>query len=292
MGVIFKEPSVSQDMAVEQGGARHPALIKAGCSNCKVRVLCLPHALSPMELARINDLVVVRRKVKRGEMLIRKGEEFVNLYAVRTGFFKTSVSGENGCELVGGFQMAGEYLGLDGMGGDQHICDTVALEDAEVCVLPFQSLKALSRNTTALNDHLYKLLSQEIVRQHDVRMLISSMRSEERVASFLLNLTQRMHARGFSQSELMLRMTREEIGSFLNIKLETVSRAFSSFAKLGILEVKSRHVRILDVAALSCAMRPVSKLPGIPTSERLPLAAHAQQAGVWHHSILGHRLPS
>lgn len=289
MGVFFKEPSVSQGLDIVQGGSRHPAYIKAGCSNCKVRNLCLPQALSPMELARVNDLVVVRRKVKRGEVLIRQGEDFVNLFAIRTGFFKTSVSGENGREQVGGFQMAGEYLGLDGMAGGQHICDAQALEDAEVCVLPFQPLKALSLNTSVLNDHLLKLLSQEIVRQHEVRMLIGGMRAEERVASFLLNLTQRMHARGFSQSELVLRMTREEMGSFLCLKLETVSRAFSSFAKLGILEVKSRHVRILDVAALSRAVSPISSLTITTTRihDPFPMAVSAGQAPVWHTKAVG-----
>jgi CRP/FNR family transcriptional regulator len=280
--VIFKETMMSPGFNATGGAVEHPALIKAGCSNCKVRSMCLPKTLSPGELERVNDLVAERRKVKRGETLVRQGEEFVNLYAIRTGFFKTSVSGENGREQVGGFQMAGEYLGLDGIADEKHQCDTVALEDAEVCVIPFKQLEEVARGMTVLQRHLYKILSQEVVREHGVMMLIGSMRSEERVAHFLLNLTKRMSARGFSPSELVLRMKREEIGSFLCIKLETVSRAFSKFASLGILEVRLRHVRILDVAALHRTVHPASGLPFITTSDRADPAAG--RAGPGHRA--------
>lgn len=287
MSVFSQEPIERPQLAVEQGGARHAALIKAGCSNCKVRSLCLPKTLSPAELERVNDLVTERRKVKRGETLVQQGDEFVNLFAIRTGFFKTSVTGENGREQVGGFQMAGEYLGLDGIADAQHHCDTVALEDAEVCVIPFKQLEDLAHGMAVLQRHLYKILSQEVVREHGVMMLIGGMRAEERVASFLLNLTKRMSDRGFSPSELVLRMTRGEIGSFLCLKLETVCRAFSKLASQGILEVKLRHVRILDVAALLSSVHPASSPLLISTRQRQPMAASAPQSGAWQAQSVG-----
>ena len=182
--------------------------------------------------------------------MFTNGEQFTSLYAIRTGFFKTSLATEDGRDQVTGFQMAGEIIGLDGIVNDQHSCDAVALEDAEICVIPFERIEEIAREVTALQHHVHKIMSREIVREHGVMLLLGSMRAEERLAAFLLNLVQRLHARGFSKSELVLRMTREEIGSFLGLKLETVSRTFSKFADEGMLEVKQRHVRILNTEAL------------------------------------------
>ena len=224
--------------------------IKASCSNCNLRELCLPIGLSDEQMQRIDSIVTVRRKIKRGSLLFHNGEAFSSLYAIRTGFFKTCVATADGRDQVTGFQMAGEIIGLDGIVNDRHSCDAVALEDAEVCVMPFDRIEELSREVTMLQNHVHRVMSREIVREHGVMLLLGSMRAEERLAAFILNLVQRLHARGFSQSELVLRMTREEIGSYLGLKLETVSRTFSKFVDEGIVEVKQRHIRILDTDAL------------------------------------------
>ncbi|HSV36006.1 MAG TPA: fumarate/nitrate reduction transcriptional regulator Fnr [Ramlibacter sp.] len=224
--------------------------IKVACSNCNLRELCMPVGLSPEELERIDEVVATRRKVKRGTPLFRNGEAFTSLYAIRTGFFKTCVTAVDGRDQVTGFQMAGEIIGLDGIVSDRHTCDAVALEDAEVCVMPFDRIGELSRDIGALQHHVHRIMSREIVREHGVMLLLGSMRAEERLAAFLLNLVQRLHARGFSRSELVLRMTREEIGSYLGLKLETVSRTFSKFSEEGIVEVRQRHLRIIDSQAL------------------------------------------
>ena len=230
--------------------------IKVACSGCNLRELCMPLGLSHDELDRIDDLVANRRKVKRGTPLFRNGDRFTSLYAIRTGFFKTCIASEDGRDQVTGFQMAGEIVGLDGIVNDVHTCDAIALEDAEVCVMPFDRIEDLSNQIHALQRHVHKIMSREIVREHGVMLLLGSMRAEERLAAFLLNLVQRLHARGFSQSELVLRMTREEIGSYLGLKLETVSRTFSKFVEEGIVEVKQRHVRILSTDALKEIVNP------------------------------------
>ncbi len=206
----------------------------------------MPLGLSDSEMERVDEVVATRRKVARGDNLFRNGDKFNALFAIRTGFFKTRISAEDGRDQVTGFQMAGEIIGLDGIVSDHHTCDAVALEDAEVCVMPFDRIEELSREITSLQRHVHKIMSREIVRENGVMLLLGSMRAEERLAAFLLNLVQRLHARGFSQSELVLRMTREEIGSYLGLKLETVSRTFSKFVEEGIVEVKQRHVRILN----------------------------------------------
>ncbi len=235
--------------------------MKVACSNCNLRELCMPVGLDESQLQRIDYVVAVRRKIKRGGTLFRNGERFSSLYAIRTGFFKTCVATEDGRDQVTGFQMAGEIIGLDGIVNDQHTCDAVALEDAEVCVMPFDRIEELSREVTALQSHVHKIMSREIVREHSVMLLLGSMRAEERLAAFLLNLVQRLHARGFSQTELVLRMTRQEIGSYLGLKLETVSRTFSKFVEDGIVEVKQRHVRILDAGALQRIVNQQSRQP-------------------------------
>jgi CRP/FNR family transcriptional regulator len=221
------------------------------CSNCNLRELCMPVPLTAEELLRIDEVVASRRSVKRGTALFRLGDTFTSLYAIRLGVFKTVVSSEDGREQVTGFQMAGEIMGLDGIVNEVHTCTAVALEDAAVCVMPFTRLGELSREVNALQHHVHRIMSREIVREHGVLLLLGSMRAEERVAAFLLNLAKRLHVRGFSQSELVLRMTREEIGSYLGLKLETVSRTFSKLVDDGLIEVHQRHVRILDADGLN-----------------------------------------
>jgi len=175
----------------------NPQTIKVACSNCNLRELCMPMGLSPEEIDRLDDMVASRRKIKRGTALFRNGEKFSSLYAIRTGFFKTCVASEDGRDQVTGFQMAGEIIGLDGIVNDHHTCDAVALEDAEVCIMPFDRVEDLSREINSLQRHVHKIMSREIVREHGVMLLLGSMRAEERLAAFLLNLVQRLQASGF-----------------------------------------------------------------------------------------------
>lgn len=224
--------------------------IKVACSQCNLQELCLPYGLSETDISLLDDLVGARRKIKRQQHLYHAGAAFEAIYAVRAGSFKTDVLLEDGREQVTGFQMTGEILGLDGISGEIHSCNAVALEDSEVCVIPYARLEELSRQVEALQHQFHKVMSREIVRDHGVMMLLGSMRAEERLAAFLLNLSQRFTARGFSPAEFHLRMTREEIGSYLGLKLETVSRAFSRFQEEKLIAVQQKHIRILDIAGL------------------------------------------
>ncbi len=230
--------------------------IKVACSSCNLRELCLPLGLNAQEIEKLDRVISSRKRIKRGGALFSAGEKFTSLYAVRSGFFKTCVTTVDGRDQVTGFQMTGEIIGLDGIVNDHHSCDAIALEDAEVCVMPFDQVEELSREFTTLQHHMHKIMSREIVRDHSVMLLLGSMRAEERLAAFLLNLVQRLHARGFSQSELVLRMTREEIGSYLGMKLETVSRTFSKFVEDGVIEVKQRYVHIKSTEALRQIVTP------------------------------------
>ena len=220
------------------------------CSSCNLRELCLPANLCAEDLARVENIVYARRRLKRGEALFQAGAEFGAVYAIRSGFFKTSVVDGEGREQVTGFHMAGELMGLDGLGTGKYHASAVALEDAEVCVLPYALVEQMAREVPSLQRHLHAVLAREIVRDHGVMLLLGSMRAEERLATFLINLSKRFVRRGYSRSDFQLRMTREELGSYLGLKLETVSRLFSQFQKDGLIEVNQKHVRILDTEGL------------------------------------------
>ena len=219
------------------------------CGACNLREVCLPCGMIGSARELLDNMVYTRKRVKRGDTLYRVGGGFDSLYAVRSGFFKSRVVLEDGRDQVTGFHMTGEILGMDGIGTEQHTADVIALEDSEVCVIPYSHLEQ-----PELQRQLHKVMSRELVRDQGVMMLLGTMRAEERLAAFLLNLSQRFTARGYSQSEFHLRMTRDEIGSYLGLSLETVSRLFSRFQDDGLITVQQKHICILDIPGLKAVM--------------------------------------
>ncbi len=221
------------------------------CSTCAMRALCMPAELSAAELARLDAIICATRSVKRGDTLYRAGDAFHSIYAVRAGSFKTVVMHRDGREHVTGFQIPGEALGLDGVGAGQHSCDAIALEDSAVCIIPFAQLEVICREVKPMQHHIYQMMSSEIVRESSQMMLLGTMSAEQRVATFLLNLSRRFKARGFSAAEFHLRMTREEIGCYLGMKLETVSRMFSKFQRERLVHANGKTIRIVDPEGLA-----------------------------------------
>ncbi len=231
--------------------------VGTSCSTCNLRELCLPCGLTEQEIEHMDTLIYTRKSVKRGQNLYRAGDTFHSLYAVRSGFFKSTLLMEDGREQVTGFHMTGEIMGMDGIGSGMYASSATALEDGMVCALPYAHLEDLSRDMPSLQPHFHRMMSREIVREQGVMLLLGSMRAEQRLAAFLLNLSQRFAARGYSSFEFILRMTREEIGSYLGMKLETVSRTLSKFQEDGLISVQHRQVSILDVAGLNGAVRQI-----------------------------------
>jgi len=224
--------------------------VKISCANCHARAFCLPKNISDYEVERINRLVQMRRTIKKGSKLIKAHMPFHAIYAIRTGFFKTTLRAEGGQEHLVGFQMVGDCLGLDGIAKQEHVADVTALEDSDICVLPYNEIENLSRVSPAFQRHFIQILSQEIVRENYNLLMLSQMSAEERVAHFIQNLTHRLRDRGFSCSEVLLRMTRVEMGQYLGLQLETISRTLSKLSKNGVLDIQQRHLRILDKGAL------------------------------------------
>ncbi len=224
---------------------------KTACSTCDLRDLwCLPIGLKGDDFRQLDVVINRRTKVKRGEHLFKIGDPFKSLYALRTGFFKTLFFTENGHEHITGFHMTGELLGLDAICTDSHSCNATALEDSELCEIPYEALGDLCREIPSLQHQFHKIMSREIHRDHSLMALLSSMNAEERVAAFLINLSQRLAARGYSPKQFQLRMTRGEIGNYLGLKLETVSRTLSRFQDDGLISVQSKHMILNDLSKL------------------------------------------
>jgi CRP/FNR family transcriptional regulator, anaerobic regulatory protein len=211
----------------------------------------MPAALAEKNPAKLNGVFGNSRKVKRGEAIYRAGEQFHNLYIARAGSSKTVATLRDGREQITGFQIAGDFLGLEGISIGKHTVDAVALEDGQVCIVPYKALEALGNEDRDLQHHFHKIMSREIVRESALLTLMGSMTAEERVAAFLVSLSKRFRERGYSPAEFTLRMTREEIGSHLGLTLETVSRMLSLLQRRGFVDVRGKQTRILDIDGLA-----------------------------------------
>jgi CRP/FNR family transcriptional regulator len=226
------------------------AWAKAGCAACAMRNGCVSSGLSDADLPKFEDYAYAKRRIKAGQYLFRSGDQSGSLYVVRSGFVMTTMATNDGREQVTGFQMLGEVIGVDMIGGGVHASDAMALEDTDVCELSLNSLESLSKAVPALQRRLYQMIGEQFHRERESMLLLGSLRAEERLATFLINLGHRYKARGFSASRFVLRMSRGAIGSYLGLRLETVSRVFSKFQAEGLLRVDGRYVEILDPKAL------------------------------------------
>jgi CRP/FNR family transcriptional regulator len=220
------------------------------CTTCTLRGLCVPHELDSLAIESLDGLIRNHVRVRKRATLYRPGDPFGALYAIRLGTFKTLMLAEDGREQVTGFHMAGEILGHDGISANEYVCQAIALEDSEVCVLPFRQLDEIANQFPLLRRNLYRLISRDIGHDRNMMLLLGSRSAEERLVVFLLDVAVRYHARGYSSSEFMLRMTREEIASFLGLKLETISRLFSHLQGQGLIQVQGRAIKLLDSPAL------------------------------------------
>ena len=220
------------------------------CPAWALTELSLSTGLGMDDLSHLERLLSKRIRVRRGDAVYRFGDWFDALYAIRAGSCKTVLLARDGQDQVAGYHMGGEIIGIDGIGSNIHECEAIALEDMEVYALPFEWIESFARCSDQFRYNLHRLLSQECLRVQTLTLVLGTMRAEKRLAVFLLDLSQRYHARGFSSCEFLLRMTREEIGSYLGLKLETVSRVFSRFQNDGLLQVQGRLVKLLDQVML------------------------------------------
>jgi len=211
---------------------------------------CLPIGMARNEVSRLDELINERIRVPKGSALYHLGDKTEAVYGIRSGSMKTQLEDASGQVQITGFLLPGEILGMDGLMDNVHTSHAIALEDSEVCVIRLDEMDRLSLQMPVLQQQFRRLMSREINRSHRLVMSLGALRSEQRLAAFLLNLSHRLAALGYSPYEFVLRMSREEIGNYLGLTLETVSRLFSRFAREGLLHIHQREVKIIDMPAL------------------------------------------
>lgn len=220
------------------------------CSVCVLGQFCLPVGITASDIAKIDGLVKERVYLKKGESLYRHGEPLDAVYSIRFGTLKTEYCLEDGRQQVIGFHLPGEILGLDGIGDGHYQSEAIALEESEVCIIRYEAFEDLAQQIPALQKQFHRILSRELTQDQRHLLSLGSLRAEERLAVFLLNLSQRLAARGYQNNEFNLRMSRVEIGSYLGIQIETVSRMLSRFAESGLIQIKQRHIKLIDMNGL------------------------------------------
>lgn len=221
------------------------------CGNCSVRRLCLPAGLSQEDIDKLEQITRKKKIVKAGEPLFRAGDPFANLYAIRSGSFKSVVIAADGDTQVTHFALPGELLGLDAYSGRVHPSYAEALEDSSVCLLPFAQLETLAQQVPALQQQIYTIFSEELKQENDILMLLGKRSADTRLAALLINISSRYARRGYSASRFVLSMPRTDIANYLGLTAETVSRLFSRFQKEKLIRAKGREVEILDLVGLS-----------------------------------------
>jgi CRP/FNR family transcriptional regulator len=221
----------------------------------------------PSPLNSSNDDALFQHvRYKAGQRIYTTGQQFENLYIVNSGFLKTVLIDEYGSEQVLSFPMKGDLLGIDGIYTQQHASETVALSDCDIILVPYKTFSALGRTYGELEQAMFSAMSRELGREQVMISMLSTLSAEAKVARFLTTLGERFSQLGYSSKVFNLRMTRHEIGSYLGLTLETVSRTLSAFNELGLITVEQRQIEIIDALSLKTLRR----LP--PAKSRIKVA--------------------
>lgn len=234
---------------VKKEGKLH-SLQQAHCNTCSLSSLCLPVSLNMTEMERLDDIIEKSRPLKKGDHLFHQGDEFSSVYAIRAGSVKSYTITNEGEEQITGFYFPGELVGLSGFDGNMYPVSTKILETTTVCEIPFDHLDNLCGQLPELRRQVMRTMSKEIRDDQQMMMLLSKKNAEERVATFLVKLSQRYHARGYSAQKFRLSMSRNEIGNYLGLAVETVSRIFTRFQKTDLIQVDGKEVVIMDLDQL------------------------------------------
>jgi CRP/FNR family transcriptional regulator len=220
------------------------------CGNCRLSGICLPFSLESQDIEQLDNIIQRSKPIQKSQHLFREGDEFESVYAVRSGTLKAYKTTDDGREQVTGFYFPGEILGMDGISNNTHASSAKALETAAVCEIPFSSLEKLSSLMPSLQRHFFQLMSREITEDQQLITLLSKNSADERVAALMLSISTRNARRKLSATQFRLPMSRVDIGNYLGLTVETVSRVFSRMQKLEILRVDNKEIEIIDIDEL------------------------------------------
>ncbi len=231
--------------------SKNPVYSHVKCSNCAIRKLCLPVMLVESEVDHLESIIQRSSTYSKGENLFHAGQNFEAIYAVRSGSFINTSLSKDGVEQITGFFLPGEIIGLDSIHSGDHPTSAKALETSSVCAIPFEKLEGLATQIPALQKQMFKIMSLEIKEEHNLMMLLGNKSAEERLAAFLINLSRRFHQRGLSATQFRLTMTRSQIGSYLGLAVETVSRLMTKFSAQKLITVADKEIQLINMDTLS-----------------------------------------
>lgn len=223
------------------------------CQNCSISQLCIPYSLNSNELDQLDDIIERKKPIHKGDELFKAGDHLKSLYAIRSGSVKSYTITENGEEQITGFHLAGDLVGFDAISKEHHPSFAEALETSMVCEIPYETLDELCGKMPKLRQQILRLMSTEIGADQNMLLLLSKKSAEERLASFIYELSRRFGERGFSSREFRLTMTRGDIGNYLGLTVETISRLLGRFQKAGMIAVQGKYITVLDIETLALA---------------------------------------
>jgi len=244
-------------MTIQTFGAGSEAIVKpcshnyrVNCGNCRLAGICLPLALESEDVVQLDEIIQRGKPLQKNQHLYREGDNFESVYAVRSGTLKAYKTTDDGREQVTGFYFPGEILGMDGISNNVHASSALALETAAICEIPFTSLEKLSTSMPALQRHFFQLMSHEITEDQQLITLLSKNSADERVAALILSISTRNARRKLSATQFRLPMSRVDIGNYLGLTVETVSRVLGRMQKMELLRVDNKEIEILDAQGL------------------------------------------
>ena len=215
------------------------------CRNCIARPFCLNQRLNHSDLLEYESFIK-HRTLRRGDRLFRQGEPLTSLYVIRSGSFKAYLMSDDGEQQITGFHFSGELLGMDGLRDGHQVCYADALETSSICELPYRSFEKLMDRIPLLRKEFIRYATAELAREKSALLVLGKMVAERKLANFFLDISSAMHDRGRSSSNFVLSMQRQDIGNYLGLAIETVSRLISRFQYAKLLEINHRQIRILD----------------------------------------------
>ncbi|OAI18333.1 MULTISPECIES: helix-turn-helix domain-containing protein [Methylomonas] len=222
---------------------------QVSCANCSLDNICLPRGLSQSEIANISQVIRARKTLQRGDFIYREGDNFRGILAIKSGSAKLVANDNHGNEHILNILLPGELLGFDGLSGAKHGCAAIALETMSFCILPADSMEELFQNVPSLTRELFRHTGEKMIEDKN-QLVLSKRPAEERLAYFLISLSERLKRRGFSSSEFKLSLTRQEVGNHLGLALETVSRMLKKFQDDDLISVQNRFIAIKNPTAL------------------------------------------
>lgn len=237
-------------MSIVHAQSRFTSKLTSQCQNCSLSALCLPIALADEDINRLDQIIERKRPLKKGEILFHQGQTFDSVFAVRTGTLKTFNITSSGEEQITGFYCPSELVGLSGIDNDTYPITAKALETTTVCEIPFSHLENLTAQIPSLRHQLFRIMSRKISEDQQMMVLLGKKNADEKVASFLLNLSSRFKKRGYSAISFRLAMSRGEVGNYLGLAVETVSRVITRFQKNKLIEVDGKEITITDLAEI------------------------------------------